>query len=188
MAFTDTEVANIALGLVGNDRIGALTDQTNPARTINTFYNFARSQVLLHGVWNFATANATLSKLPTCSNPEFESEFQLPADCAKVQKINNSSAYKFRVEGDRLFCDLSEANIKYTKDITNAGYFSPEFVEAFATKLAALICFRLTQNQTRTNALINEYEQIILPRSRTNDAQESNGDEYEVIDLIEVRH
>lgn len=188
MAFTDTEVANIALGLVGNDRIGALTDQTNPARVISTFYDFSRTQTLLDGVWNFATANATLSKMPTCSNPEYEAEFQLPPSCLKVQKINNGSNRNFVVEGDKLFCDLPDVSIKYTKDITNAGLFSHEFVGAMAVNLASMICWRLTQNQTRTDRLKSEYVDLVLPKARTNDAQERNGDEYEVTEFTDVRH
>ena len=187
MAYTDTEVANLALGLVGNDRIGALTDQTNPARTASIFYSFARSQTLLDGAWNFATANAVLSKLPACSNPEYASEFQLPPECLKVQKINNGSSQKFCVEGDRLFCDLNEVSIKFTKDVANAGLFSHEFVGAMAVNLASMICWRLTQNQTRTDRLKDEYVGLVLPKARSNDAQERNGDEYEVTEFTDVR-
>jgi len=187
MAFTEIEVANIALTKIGSERISSLNEATNTARTVNTCFHFVRKQVLSHGVWNFAMKNSTLSKLPTSSNPEFASEFQLPSSCLKVVKLNGQSNIPFRVEGDRLFCDLDEVSVKYIDDIENAGLFAIEFIEAFTHKLAADICFRLTQNQSRANQLATEYHQLVLPMTRLIDAQESAGDTFEVTDLTDVR-
>ena len=184
---TQLELANIALIKCGAATIANMTDPSNIAKTISALYPFVRKHVLIHGIWNFATKNVSPSKMPTCSNPDYAFEYQLPSDCIKVQRLNTTIDERFCVEADKLFCNIDAVSIKYTTDVTNEGYFSIEFEEAFTHKLAADACFRLTQNQAKADKLLAEYENIVLPRSRMNDSQERNGDEFTADAFTEVR-
>lgn len=172
MTISDAKICNMALGKLGERKtISTLTDKdSETARTCNLHYEHIRDTLLEAHPWNFAASRATLSQNATDPLFEFDSSFQLPADCLRVLSVyNNSSDYE--IEGKDLLISSDSVSIKYISKLTNPVKFSSLFVEAFATRLAAEMADQLTNSKARRLSLLKEFE-IKFTEAKRRDSQE----------------
>ena len=73
---SETDVANVALRLVGGTRITSFTQATPNANAINDIYSEIRD-TLLEYPWNFATQRVELAKLT--ATPSFKFDTLMPS-------------------------------------------------------------------------------------------------------------
>jgi len=109
--------------------------------------------------WPFAKARVALAKLVEDPPPEWTYRYQYPADCVAARYIPTPSgveaAYPFELVLDsagasmNLLCDLDDAELVYTKNISNPALFSGSFVEALSWKLGAEIGPQLGVSEKR---------------------------------------
>jgi hypothetical protein len=153
MASSDTQICNIALGQIGVGRIADINGTSQVERDCAAIYNDARDEVLADFDWAFARAQRSLSK--SSIPPEFGyiSSFQLPPDCIAVRNINHfiliaaedrmskaeSIKPKYEIFGDKLYCNLEECHIVYTKRVVDPVMFSSKFVTSLANRLSAVL-------------------------------------------------
>ena len=76
---SETDVANVALRLVGGTRITSFTQATPNANAINDIYSEIRD-TLLEFPWNFATQRVELAKLTATPSFKFDYAYALPSD------------------------------------------------------------------------------------------------------------
>ena len=132
-----TEIANLALLLLGDSSVLDITDNSVRAKAMNLAYDTTRKALLRSYDWNFARGRVVLAK--DTETPVFGLGFQytLPAGSLKVRMDNTVDQRDFIVEGLKIFTDVDTSiDLKYTKDVTDPNIFDPLFVEAFAAKLA----------------------------------------------------
>lgn len=81
---------------------------------------------------------------------EFAYRYPLPSDCLRLLRMNGGEKDKYRIEGDYLYTDYTSANgtldIEYIFDETTDANFDAQFTDVFAQRLAAEICFYMTDN------------------------------------------
>jgi len=169
-----TDIANRALTKLGDDRITDLLDDTERARTINSMYDICRDAELRAHVWNFAIKRASLPRLVTVPEFGFDFEFQLPAQCLRLIQVNDwwywwgntdyvtISNAEFAVEGRKILTNYNAPlQIRYMESIDDPGLYDSLFVEAFACRLALEACERITQSNTKLQAIQQQYEATI---------------------------
>lgn len=119
--------------------------------------------------------------------PEFEWDhaFSLPSDCLRVIRMENDDA-EFVREGNRLFTDDDTAKIQYIAQITDTTKYTPAFITAFATRLAAEIAFPLTNSLAGTQAMYKLYLDK-LRIAKGVDAQEGSGRELKDLTWEDAR-
>lgn len=197
MATSDTEIANFALGRLGDKQITSITDGTTLANICNLYYTNSRDALLRSHLWNFAIRRAALSQDTATPNHEYDYQYLLPTDCLRIIRTGwetedhavgtaiygfpglmgtSSTTIPYRVEsadgGKRLLlCNEASVNIEYVAKITDVALFDPLFVEALALRLAMAMCMRITENATLYRGLQDEYR-VLLTEARMTDATE----------------
>ncbi len=197
MAFTaaETEIANLTLGHLGVLKpIGELeTENSAEARACRQFFQMARDMTLRDFDWPFARRVDTLSEVEEDPNDAWGYSYRVPSDCVAVRSIFNDSRLEdeanripFQIYGDDsgglIYTDQEDAEVVYTKRITNGALCPLDFIMAMSLRLGVYIapavsggdpyglgkrCYQLYMDelsQARANAL-NERCMDVLPDS-----------------------
>lgn len=178
---TKTDIANIALAKFREGRITDITSTTDPvAVVVSDQYDHALRYVLEEHRWNFAGKRAKLTELGTTPAFGWDHQYQLPADLIRIKEVNGEaieeSLRSFIIEGDKLLTNEDSVEITYVSEVTDPNLFSPSFIDALATKLAALVCARITGDSALAIQLEKQYE-LGVSKAILNDAKAVGGGE-----------
>lgn len=174
MVATSIDIANIALAKTGGKQITALSDNT----AVNVSYDMVLDEVLTEHPWTFAQKRSALvsTTAPTVYTEDgLTYLFTKPTDVLKINFVNSSSAI-LKLEATGILCNESALSILYTARITDVTTYPQSFVAALATKLAAQVCFSVTNDMKKTEALMQEYENMALPHAMSVDSQQGSSD------------
>ena len=167
-------IVNRALSLLGAEPIVNLTDNTVEAQIANRFYNTSRKSILSECLWNFATKRKLLNL--TTDTVEWTIDqntyiYQLPSDIIRIFGTN-APASTWRVEQQYIISNTSGLGIIYVFDLTDTTKFSSSFVDAFADKLAADMCYAVINSNTEAKMLLEKYNGESLPKATAENSQE----------------
>jgi hypothetical protein len=180
---TKTEIANVALLLLGQPRIIALDQDTKAARALDSVWNVARRATLRGHPWNFAMSEAQLTAMvvPTGKMWKWGYAHPVPTDFLRlvdVQGLDGCYERK-RIAGKQVICaDTTPLNISYVADIDAEAELDPMFVLAFGKQLAELACTAITGSETALENIDALYRKMISA-ARGVDAQENGADSIE---------
>jgi hypothetical protein len=173
---SDVDIANRALQKLGEARIVSVfpPDDLKSARAMNAAFEMVRDNELRAHWWNFAKARATLPA--DVATPAFDFNFQytLPADCLRVRIAGNMRQslgllnYRtgleklYAIEGRKILTDLAAPlSLEYTTRVTDTSLWDACFVEVFACKLAMETCYEITQSDSKSAMLRQDYKRAI---------------------------
>lgn len=171
---SDVKICNMALALLGADRINSLDEDNDRARICNEFYLPTLDSILTDAIWSFAQKRAVLATLdeePVWDEDGMSEVYQKPTDCLKINFVNIRGA-TVKLEQDKILSNTSGLKIKYTFTQRNTQIFFSQFIMAFATRLAADIAFALTASRTVAETLLASYNDRRLPEAMANDSQQ----------------
>lgn len=159
---SDVEIANVALTLLGTDRIMSLSDNVKAAREIDAVYTIARDGMLGAYNWSFAKTRAKLPELATAPAFEYLHQYAMPEDCLRLMFVGDyyagldltdyrgASTKLFEIEQRNILTDIgAPLNIKYVKRIEDPELFPPAFVNCFAAELAYMVAEAITESNTK---------------------------------------
>lgn len=174
-------IVNRALSLLGAEPIVNLTDNTPEAKIANRFYDESRKSVLSEVLWNFATKRELLNLsvfTPAWVKDQVNYVFQLPSDVIRIFGVN-SDYITWRIEGQYLYADTNEIGILYVYNMTDTTKYSAAFIDAFADKLAADMCYAITNSNTETKLLLEKYTGQSLPKATAENSQTGTPDQID---------
>lgn len=160
-------IVNKALTMLGANRITALSDNTMEAKTANAVYDQSLRSVLSETCWSFATKRALLNRLDEIPEVGSGFYFQRPSDCVEIFE---TTANSWRPEGEKVWSLDATLGVVYTYLNDDDTFYSPKFIDALACRLAADMCFDITNSASRTQELTALYEGEYLPRALHHDA------------------
>lgn len=168
-------IANLALTVLGADRITSLADNSENARRITAIYDACLEDVLRAHPWNFAIIRQQLSLLSTTPVFGYQYEFQLPGDCLRVIEVSDGTNLieDFTIEGRKLLSSKDSVSIKYIGNITDPNQYTSQFIFVFSSRLASEIAYAVTNNKSTAELALQTYMQR-LQNAKETDAQESN--------------
>lgn len=172
------EVANLALALVGEERVTSLAaDTSKAARLCDAFMTGVRDTCLVAHPWNFACQRAELPALVDTPIFGWEYAYQVPTDCLRVLRLDSSDPHEpWAREAGSILCNLAAPlGIRYIARVSDSGAWSPLFVELVAATLAARLAVPLSASQ-QTRAALAEERARILREARSVDAAEGTPD------------
>jgi hypothetical protein len=102
--------------------------------------------------------------------------YDLPTDFIKLNYVNEANII-VKVENNKILSDTLELKIKYTYQNDSPTTYFPLFVKALVTRLAAELCFQLTESITKAGELEKLYLQVDLPNACAADSQQGSVDE-----------
>lgn len=145
-----TNVANMALAMLGQERITRLdTDTSKPASLCNEFLSQVRDECLVLHPWSFAKRRASLPALATAPIFDWDYAYNTPAGCLRVLWLDADDPHEpFAVEDGMVLSNLSAPlGITYITRVTDAGAWSPLFVRLVAGELAAMLTIPLSADK-----------------------------------------
>jgi hypothetical protein len=153
----DTDLANHALGLIGEAAISAITDQASKeARTCRLFAEESRREVLRMGRWNCATKRETLVELAEPPLGDYAHQYQLPSGFLRLMEVNGEAVKSadeyFEIEGIHLLSNSDKVWIRYIADIP-IGACDVLLQAAIGARLASKIAIPLSARLEQASTL-----------------------------------
>lgn len=176
MSITKIDIINAALIKAGCDIVSSLNQpNSRNARIAESIYDISRQEILRLHPWNFATERTALAALTDTPAFDYTYQYQLPADCLRVVRINIAES-EYKIEGRKLLTDDSTVNLIYIKDIEDTSLFDVMFRSTLIAKLAMEFCSSIRMDQTATNLLAQQFE-MTLRKAKQIDGQEQTADQ-----------
>lgn len=173
MSASEVQICNLALMKFGNLSISTLEDATKEARFCKVFYPLMRDELVYSHPWNFALRRADISaQLATTPAFEWSYAYTLPADCLRVWELYGTEDEWVVESGELLTNKEEEIYIRYIRQVTETGRFSPSFVNCLATRLGAEGAARLADDNKMRISLLEELYKIQIPAARIMNAME----------------
>jgi len=168
-------ICNLALTVLGADRITAMSDNSENARRLTAIYDACLEDVLRAHPWNFAIVRQQLALLSTTPVFGYEYEFQLPGDCLRVIEVSDGTnlVESFVIEGRKLLSDQNSISIKYIANVVDPNQYTSQFIFVFSSRLASEIAYAVTNNKSTAELALQTYMQR-LQNAKETDAQESS--------------
>ncbi len=177
-------IANRALTKLGEDRILLLSDDTRPARTLNSMFDDVRDAELRRYRWKFALKRDALIALAAAPAHGYSYQYPLPADFLSLVQVgdryvraSDKQTAAWSVEGRKILTNLpAPLKVRYVSRVEDPTLFDPLFVEVLACKLAYEACETLTQSGSKLDAASKAYT-FALNEAVRQDAIENPPDE-----------
>lgn len=104
----------------------------------------------------------------------------LPADNLRVVRVNGyegneEDSAPYAVEGSVLLSDDDIIELQYVYQHTTVASWTQDFINAFAALLASYVAAEITESVGRGETLRKQFEAIVAPQKRRNDARSSKG-------------
>ncbi len=191
---SEVEVANAALGEIGETSITAFRPAEENERSRQVFINFDRTRdaLIRKYTWNFAITRQLLAADSTAPLMEFSTQHALPTDPYSIRPLGiyNSSGIalttEWRIEGRKLLSNESVIYLRYLGRVEAVGLWDSLFTDAFIFSLATNISLPLTRNINTKKIMTAEFDKIIQ-EARTSDSLEGSMDGITSDALTNVR-
>jgi hypothetical protein len=182
---TEIQVVNMALGLLEEAPIVALSDDNKGARLCNLHYAQVRQAELTRHVWGFSIAKASVTgtDLDT-GDGTLNWSYSVPAAALRILPLTHDGEphgipINWRRQGDVILSDHeTPIIIRYVQDMTDPTDWPPLFVDVVATALAVKISLPLTHKSGMVQ-MAREAYQVALGEARRVNAFEASGSYYD---------
>ncbi len=169
------DIINMALLLVGAEKIHAITDATKAARLAGSVYNVSVNEVFEIPIkWKFATARAELSAYSINPISGYAYQYELPSGyvrmVALIDEDGDSVEYAWtrelfvasdgslEDEFDMLLTNETKVFIKYIRTRENVSKWPASFVRLVYLSIAILISEPLKQKSGQVRQLVKMFE------------------------------
>jgi hypothetical protein len=166
-----TQIANLALNLLGEAPIISLTEDVKGARVMNLLFDISRDAVLRLHPWNFAIRRVVLAQKVQAPAFGFSKCFALPSDYLRLVRLNDGKE-PYQIEADGLVSNVDQARLRYVARITDTARFDALFVMALAAFLAVEGAIPITNSQSLKEQAAAEF-QLKLQEARSVDGMEN---------------
>lgn len=146
----------MALSHLGvNKPVGNDTEQSPEAMACRIWWETALDVTLRAWRWPFARKTRALGLVEEAPNSEWAFAYRYPADCVDARRIVNGlrvetvqNRIPFQIEGDDdgsiILCSQENAELEYTRRVTQANFFPQDFALALSAQLAILMAPKVT--------------------------------------------
>ena len=170
---TEVDLANMALTMLGQQPISALTDSNNRAVMANQRYADVRDTVLRAHPWNCALKRDSLAKREDAPDWGYDNIFVLPSDFVRLVSIEDPTQ-KYSLEAGNaedassdgndivLLTDASSMNIRYVYQLTSVPKMDHTLKHAIATRLAAELAMAISGDSGKESFLMEKYQSMLM--------------------------
>jgi hypothetical protein len=164
MALSQTEIVNLALTRLGQDRVISINDDVEAARIMRSLWDFTRDTVLAGYPWKFAIKRTSLAALADAPAYGWAHQLAVPEECMRLVQVGDDYVFytglleTFQLEGGMIMTDESAPlRLRYVQRISNVGLWPVLFGRVVAMQLAIDACEKLTTSSAKQNVLNESY-------------------------------
>lgn len=166
---SQVDIINHALTKLGEVRIQDVEEDSKPAREALAVWDLLLESELALNSWAFAARRASIAALAAAPAWGYQFAYEFPQDLLALTYVNGQSVISiadfngstspiYKVEGREILTDIAgPLQIMYTARVTDPDNWDAGFRNAFAIKLAQVLCFSLTQREGKESGLYQEY-------------------------------
>lgn len=191
------QILNSALTKLGQEeQLDDPDADTRAALSLNANWDAIRDLVLRAHLWNFAIDPAGVTLVADASYApgelaDHQYRYKLPADFIRLdlQRLRPSRLRTQIRTGGRKWIygpEASGIHVQYVRRVEEVGEWDPHFAEAFAARLAAQCCERITGSADRETDLLRKY-QAYLAEAKAIDGRENPPEDLEETDWVTAR-
>jgi len=115
--------------------------------------------------------------------------YALPTDFIRENLLSEKKTdLYYTIEAGYIYSDTDSLKMIYTYRNDDPLLYTSKFVTALATRIAAEICFALTQSVNKSKDLLTKYETIDLPRAMAADSSQGSPEEMDMNEWEEARY
>lgn len=156
MALSKVGIWNMGLSHLGIGKaVANENEQSAEATACRVWWETALDITLRSWRWPFARKTKALGLVEENPNSEWGFSYRYPADCVDARRIVNGMRVEtienripFQIEGDEagslILCDQQDAELEYTRRVTEANFFPQDFALALSAQLAVLMAPKVT--------------------------------------------
>lgn len=181
-----TDIANLALVKLGEQRIISIDDDNKKAATLKAVFDLQRDNEMRKKRWSFTIKRVKLAADVAVPTFGYTVQFQLPTDCLRILSLGDfdlsadlsdytgSNVAPYSIEGRKLMTDVPARDasgalpLRYIARIEDPQQWDACFVEAFACRLAMEVCETLTQSTDRFRKAQGQYQMALAEATRAN--------------------
>lgn len=176
MALSQVQIVNLALTKLGQDRVVAITDDTEAARVMRSMWDMTLDTTLAAFPWKFAIKRTELPALADVPlGTEWTLQYTLPDECLRLVQVGEDWAFytptlqSFALEGGVILTnEPAPLFVRYVQRITNVGLWPPLFGRVMAMQLAADAAEKLTTSNSKFESAMAALEVAIREARRQN--------------------
>lgn len=157
---------NMALGHLGERKLGSLTENREPRRVLDDYWDATVAYCLERGFWKFAKRNMQIDSSDSIT-PAFgyQFAFEKPADWVRTYLVSNNERMDppllaYKDENGLWYADSDPLYVEFISNDTSFGLdlsLWPEtYTDYVSLRLAARACPRITNSSTRLEELAKQ--------------------------------
>jgi hypothetical protein len=183
MSSSKIQIANIALGFLGEPALTSLSEVSLRAEQVNLHYESAVVDCLGKADWRFAVQKDWLSQDIATPQNEWPYQYTLPAGFIRVVKLEPRARYD--IYGSKLYADATGLACDFVKRVSEANF--PTTFETFvACELAIRMCMVITGDIDLKASLQND-RRFKFAEALSADSQQRPNVRFEHAPFINVR-
>lgn len=169
-------IINKALFKIGAQRITSISDGSPNAVLVGEIYQECLTEVIEEAPWSFCLKNAVLNQIDLAEDlPNMadgvDIAYALPADYLDIYMINYPTAQIRQQYLDTpyvtspllaLLSDTPGLIMRYKFINTNPTTYTSKFAEALSCKIAAQLCFKISEAAQYATVIRAEYKEALL--------------------------
>ena len=176
MALSQVQIVNLALTKLGQDRVVAITDDTEAARVMRSMWDMTLDTTLASFPWKFAIKRVELAALADAPlGTEWTLQYTLPDECLRLVQVGEDWAFYnpttplFTLEGGVILSnEPAPLFVRYVQRLTIVGLGPPLFGRVMAMQLAADASEKLTTSNSKFEAAMLALEVAVKEARRQN--------------------
>lgn len=146
---SDLKICGLAMSWLGaNAPTNIVTPVSAEDKVCAANYEASRDAVLEDGEWSFAVERTKLTTPVVVSGEP--NKFALPTGVIRMLQAGAQYDFSDRTswvkEGESIAINLDEVYIRYIKQITDVGFFTPSFIQCLAAHIAAVSAVTMTNS------------------------------------------
>lgn len=184
MAYSDTEICNLALAELPEKSIASLDEASIQARECKRLYKTALQELFEAHPWSFATTRLALAQIANDREGEWSFAYAVPNSMAMLRKVvfvptaaagdfiplvgqtfapvgaillDRAPAQPFILAGSTIYTDVEAAVIEYMP-VGAEAVFPALFVKALYFELASRLCTPLSKQADKRRELMGQAE------------------------------
>lgn len=188
MPYTDVELASTALVKLGALPLTSFADSTVEADIARRLYPMARDGLLSAHPWGFTIARVRLVPADPHEAGDGRFRFEIPGDMIRSASAGIGSSdvgLSFAIEGAQVLASSPSVTLKYHRRAPET-VFPAHFVSALTARLAAELCFPITESNSRAETL-SQLADAELSLAKLIDSQQKTPQRLEDFSLIRAR-
>lgn len=177
MAYTPTDIANLAMAHLGDREIADIDDTDDPDSAIlNRHYDHARDVVYEAHDWRWAKKAVQLQRKPGTPTTQFTYIYGLPPNYRRMSNVSEFSSMDpvldyFSITDRELVADAESVYMEYVSSEWSEAVWPAYFAECVGVKLAETCAMRISHNRNAKAELMRMFQRETLPYARSIDSQ-----------------